>query len=204
MAGQTHSYDSIGFSICSDPNKCSLVRTQMHIYSGTPLIGIIQSLQGCGLKHLGALDINVPGIGIGTPVYAAESGKINVLSFGWESCGCQNICNSANLVSIRSDVDNFITQYVHVSPLPSIKLGDYVHEGQQIGTVDLSGSSCQPHVHMARYTPTGSPTCDWSIRPLLMIFYPGFFDHGVLAHPSIHSSGVYHPSIPPIPRSHLY
>ncbi|KFM99591.1 M23 family peptidase [Bacillus clarus] len=217
MAGQVDTYkeDPISFNICP---TCPLVSTPFYSYPGFPLSGRITAIKGCGSTHSGALDLTVPNIKIGTPVYAAESGYINVLSYGHESCGCSNVCNYGNFVSIRSNNDHFITQYVHVTPLPGLKLKDQVSVGQQIGTVDISGSSCSPHVHMARYNSSGSPTCDWQLGvtahtvPSHSHSYPYFHhthpsvpvDPGVSAHPYMHSPGVYHPSVPPIPRSCLY
>jgi murein DD-endopeptidase MepM/ murein hydrolase activator NlpD len=168
--------NQIQFYICSDPNNpnCKLINTPGHVYSGSPLRGLLKSsrpLKDCGPNHLGAKDLTVPGIQIGTPVFAAEAGTILQLSFGWDPCGCNNVCNPGNFVGIRSYSDNFITHYVHVNPLPGLKPGDHVNRGQQIGTVDVSGSSCQPHVHMARYTPNGSPTCNWLIN-ITQIFHP--------------------------------
>lgn len=43
--------------------------------------------------------------------------------------------------------DNAITRYVHVT---AIVLQGHVNAGQQIGTVDISGCTSGPHVHMNR------------------------------------------------------
>ncbi|MGE7874804.1 hypothetical protein [Bacillus paramycoides] len=64
--------DRIRFYICSDPNNpnCKLIRTPGHVNSGSPLRGLLDSsrpLKGCGPNHLGAKDLAVPGIQIGTP-----------------------------------------------------------------------------------------------------------------------------------------
>ncbi|WP_141554831.1 peptidoglycan DD-metalloendopeptidase family protein [Bacillus toyonensis] len=103
---------------------------------------------------------------------------------------------------IRSDSDNFITQYVHVTPLPGLSLRTHVTAGQQIGTVDLSGSSCSPHVHMARYTPSGSPTCDWQLKKFH--FAPHGTSGGVTGTSPIPASEGYHPSVSPVHRSSIY
>jgi len=157
--------DTITFAICSDPAKCTLFTTPSHLYPRGPFREpfVWNILKDCGPNHVGAKDLAIPNIQIGTPVYAAEAGTVNIISYGWDPCGCGKVCNPANFVSIRSASDNYITQYVHVTPLPSLSPGTHVNPGDQIGTVDMSGSSCDPHVHMARYTPSGSPTCNWFI-----------------------------------------
>ncbi len=222
MPGYTTQWDVIDFKIC---NECSLANTPFYTYPGVPLLGRIRQSQGCGAAHAGALDLEVPNIKIGTPVYAAEAGYINVLSSGNEPCGCKNECNKGNLVSIRSFSDKFITQYVHVTPLPGLKPKDQVYVGQQIGTVDQSGSSCNPHVHMARYTPTGIPTCNWQLgvtahtvpsHPYPYPHYPYPHFHptqpsapynpgGVTAHPYLPPAGPggYHPRVYLIPSPYL-
>ncbi|PED87791.1 peptidase M23 [Bacillus cereus] len=216
MPGYTTQADVIDFKIC---NECSLANTPFYTYPGVPLLGRIRQRRGCGVAHAGALDLEVPNIKIGTPVYAAEAGYINVLSSGNEPCGCKNECNKGNLVSIRSFSDKFITQYVHVTPLPGLKLKDQVYVGQQIGTVDQSGSSCNPHVHMARYTPTGIPTCNWQLRIAAHTVTPPFTappfvsfpsaptnPGGVTADPYLHPAGPggYHPRVYLIPSPYLY
>ncbi|WP_338452646.1 peptidoglycan DD-metalloendopeptidase family protein [Niallia oryzisoli] len=171
--------DNIPYSICSNPNNCSNDSlAPFHVYQGSPLRGLLNShrpLKDCGPNHLGAKDLatwyrspngqQIITTSIGTPVYAAEAGTILQLSFGWDHCGCNNPnCRDSNFVGIRSDTpDKSITHYVHVSPLPGLKIGDHIMIGQQIGTVDISGDSCGPHVHMARYNQNGIPTCNWVI-----------------------------------------
>ncbi len=151
--------------------ECPIVTTPFHAYFTDPFNteDDVSIITPCGPNHPGAKDLWFPSIAIGTPVYASEAGTINFLASGNPPCGnpptgpCPR---DGNLVSITSDIDQYITQYVHVTPLPNLKIGDHVNLGQQIGTVDISGISGGPHVHMARYTATGfdrSPTCDWGI-----------------------------------------
>ncbi|MEY8350125.1 peptidoglycan DD-metalloendopeptidase family protein [Bacillus cereus] len=85
-----------------------------------------------------------------------------------------NYCNDANSVAIRSYSDSFITNYVHVNPLPGFKAGDPINKGQQIDTVDMSGDSCGPHVHLVIMDKYGNPTCNW-IFEITMIPAPPWF-----------------------------
>ncbi|MGE7869328.1 M23 family metallopeptidase [Bacillus paramycoides] len=166
--GKVDNYnDGLGlYTICSTPNTCKNDPSPTwHFYRGSPLWGLLWSyspLKGCGDNHLGARDFALKSTKEGTPVYAAEGGHILQLATGYTPCGCNptSPCDGANFVGIRGS-DQFITHYVHVNPLPSLKLGDPVMLGQQIGTVDLSGDSCGPHVHMARYDSKGIPNCRW-------------------------------------------
>ncbi|MGX5475922.1 M23 family metallopeptidase [Bacillus toyonensis] len=171
--------DGIAYYICSDPNKCKNdPLAPWHFYRGSPLRGLLWSyspLKDCGDKHVGARDLARWGYGptgqqinhttVGTPVYAAEEGHILQLAFGYTPCGCNptSPCYGANFIGIRG-TDKYITHYVHVNPLPGLKLGEPVKLGQQIGTVDLSGDSCGPHVHMARYDSSGKPNCQWGFN----------------------------------------
>lgn len=191
MGTTDYGNDGITYHICSDPNTCSNDDSVLfHVYRGSPLRGLFNSyrpLKDCGPNHLGARDLatwylsptgqQIITTTIGTPVYAAESGTILQLSFGWDYCGCNNpSCRDSNFVGIRSvPPDTAITQYVHVSPLPGLKIGDPIMIGQQIGTVDISGDSCGPHVHMARYRFDGKPTCNWHIN-ITQIPIPSWWD----------------------------
>ncbi|PGO23356.1 hypothetical protein CN984_23540 [Bacillus cereus] len=99
---------------------------------------------------------------VGTPVYAAESGKIIYTASGYYDTCAGGTCHP-NLITIKSDTDGYVTQYVHMNPLLSLSPGDHVKLGQQIGKIDLSGDTPTPHVHMARFAADGTPTCNWSI-----------------------------------------
>ncbi|WP_338447759.1 M23 family metallopeptidase [Niallia oryzisoli] len=161
------------FIPCALPQSgCVNVPTPFRTYPGSPLIGPLTVLRGCDSDHLGARDFansrditsNETTTFVGQPVFAAESGKINLLISGGQNCTGPNC--QPDLVGIRSDFDRYVTQYVHVSPLPTLEPGQHVNEGQQIGTVDLSGDfvgTPTPHVHMARYTPEAKPTCNWTV-----------------------------------------
>ncbi|MED2491953.1 hypothetical protein [Bacillus thuringiensis] len=54
---------------------------------------------------------------------------------------------------------------------------------------------------MSRYTPSGSPTCDWQVLKRFPFHHtPG----GVTGTPPIPASESYHPSVSPIHRSSVY
>ncbi len=126
---------------------------QSGCYVGTPFDAPI----GGGKTH-NAQDLKSSGIAIGTPVYAAESGQVTavfstathdpqseVLVNGIPACAGKG--DSTNYVEITG-ADNAITRYYHTHP--TVTKGQSVTAGQQIGTVDTSGCSSGPHVHMQR------------------------------------------------------
>ncbi|QDD87446.1 M23 family metallopeptidase [Bacillus cereus] len=176
-----------GFYICVNPTNvnCKILQTSLHVYTASPLRFVWSSanpLKECGPNHMGARDIAlhyydpisnmlVNLTKVGDPVTAVESGKIVQLRRGWDPCGCNNYCNDANSIAIKSYSDGFITNYVHVNPLPGFNIGDPINIGQQIGTVDTSGDSCGPHVHLTRMDSKGNPTCNWLFETN-MIFAP--------------------------------
>ena len=99
----------------------------------------------------------------GTPVYAAESGKVVAVAKGngpaaqgYPACVTQNGVPAApaNFVKILG-TDNYNTVYVHVTP--SVAVGVQVSQGQQIGVTDNSGCQSGGHIHMRRTDHNGTP-----------------------------------------------
>lgn len=94
-----------------------------------------------GRMHKG-IDIAAP---IGTPVYAAASGK--VISAGWSSGGY------GNLIKIQH-ADGSLTYYAHNSKI-LVRTGQIVEQSQQIADMGNTGFSTGPHLHFEIH-PSGS------------------------------------------------
>jgi hypothetical protein len=80
------------------------------------------------------IDIAAPA---GTPVYAAENGK--VFEAGWKND------SYGNLIMIQHDAD-LATYYAHLSKVDTSK-GKEVKKGDLIGKVGSTGKSTGPHLH---------------------------------------------------------
>jgi murein DD-endopeptidase MepM/ murein hydrolase activator NlpD len=88
-------------------------------------------------RHHAALDLSAPQ---GTPVKAAMGGKVTALSYD----------NTYGNFIIISHPGDFQTMYAHLHTV-SVKKGDSVAQGTQIGTVGNTGYSTGPHLHFAVY-----------------------------------------------------
>jgi murein DD-endopeptidase MepM/ murein hydrolase activator NlpD len=104
--------------------------------------GRFNSDRGSGKKH-GALDLNGK---LGDPVYASLDGKVGVAAIGWGAMG--------NTVIIDHGSGAY-TVYGHLASI-SVKEGDPINAGGQIGTVGYSGNATAlkdaglpPHLHFA-------------------------------------------------------
>jgi len=84
-------------------------------------------------KHM-ALDMAAP---LGTPVYAADMGR--VVKAGWSEIGY------GYRVIIDHGID-YITLYAHLSEY-YVQSGDIVQKGEIIGRVGTTGNSTGPHLH---------------------------------------------------------
>jgi murein DD-endopeptidase MepM/ murein hydrolase activator NlpD len=80
-----------------------------------------------------ALDICAP---VGTVIVASDGGTIIYAGFSG---------SYGNHVKIRHG-NNYVTLYAHMSSM-SVKQGDQVFKGQEIGRVGSTGYSTGPHVH---------------------------------------------------------
>jgi murein DD-endopeptidase MepM/ murein hydrolase activator NlpD len=85
-------------------------------------------------RHNG-LDI---AIRAGTPIHAADSGK--VVWSGWRTDGL-------GYCVIVDHMNGLTTVYGHMIRQPSVYVGQYVKRGQVIGNVGSTGRSTGPHVH---------------------------------------------------------
>ena len=98
----------------------------------TPLYGYVVT-QNFWAYHNG-VDLAAP---IGTPVYAADAGR--VIWSGWDNTGY-------GYMVLIDHGNGYRTRYGHLSWIfPSY--GDYVSKGEQIGKVGSTGRSTGPHLH---------------------------------------------------------
>ena len=88
-------------------------------------------------RHHAAVDLSAPQ---GTPVKAAMEGKVAALGFNM---------TYGNFI-ILEHPGGFQTMYAHLHSV-SVKKGDQVNQGVQIGTVGTTGYSTGPHLHFAVY-----------------------------------------------------
>ncbi len=95
-----------------------------------------------GQWHNG-LDFGAP---IGTPIYAAEKGK--VLEVWDQDKYCYRGAYGKFIVIEHEN--NLTTLYAHLS-LATVKKGDYVSRGDNIGYVGKTGYSTGPHLHFTIY-----------------------------------------------------
>lgn len=77
-----------------------------------------------------------------TPIQSVNAGKVIYSEFHTNSDGTPGY---GNLVMIQHG-KGFITAYAHLSDL-SVKKGDIVERGQQVGVCGTTGSSTGPHLH---------------------------------------------------------
>ena len=82
----------------------------------------------------------------GTPVYAAQSGRVTAV--GWFGGGGKTI-----IIDHGSGIK---TYYLHLSAY-SVDVDDQVSAGQRIGSVGSTGNSTGAHLHY-KVTVRGSPT----------------------------------------------
>jgi len=96
-------------------------------------VGATRITQYFGWRHTG-LDV---GAKVGTPIYAAEDGVVEVA--GWNSGGYGNqvVVNHGNGIK---------TRYAHASKL-YVKAGESVQKGETIAAVGSTGRSTGPHIH---------------------------------------------------------
>ncbi len=142
-----------GINLLSNPNELQAGQTifipgavrQVHKFEFQwPLSGVsrkrISSGYGYRQHPMGGWQDFHAGIDIaaryGTPILAAESGKVT-------QSGRQG--NYGNCVTIDHQ-NGLSTLYAHASRL-EVKKGQYVVKGQRIGTVGSTGRSTGPHVH---------------------------------------------------------
>lgn len=149
-----------GASSSGDTSVTSFTQSQ-HTYPNSPLPNgcRVSTCFDCIInqttkaKHR-AQDVVGTNLQVGTPVYAAEGGTV-IAALGSAThvnqpiSSCAGKGYAANYVKIQSGTSPniIVTRYVHVTP--TVSQGTSVSAGQQIGTVDISGCTSGPHVHMA-------------------------------------------------------
>lgn len=107
----------------------------------TSHFGEIASIRG-GRPHTGT-DYAKP---LGTPVLSAAPGKVIGVDFPVKG----NTGGSGGGNTVFVDHGNgFVTKYLHLSGTagPSVKVGDTVKPGQELGKVGSTGNSTGPHLH---------------------------------------------------------
>jgi murein DD-endopeptidase MepM/ murein hydrolase activator NlpD len=107
-----------------------------YVGSGAPLTWPVNGVitQYFTASHNG-LDI---AISAGTPIHAADSGK--VVWAGWRTDGL-------GYCVIIDHLNGLVTVYGHQIRQPAVVVGQYVSRGQVIGWVGSTGHSTGPHVH---------------------------------------------------------
>ena len=104
-----------------------------------------------------------PGIDIappyGTPIGAAHSGVVTFV--GWE--------DGYGMHVEVAQLDGYVTTYSHMSAF-TVKVGQLVLAGQQLGNVGSTGYSTGPHLHFEVHLPGGQRT-----DPAIWLF-----QHGVI------------------------
>jgi murein DD-endopeptidase MepM/ murein hydrolase activator NlpD len=101
----------------------------------------------------GAVDVGLP---TGTPIYAAKRGTVIGVS---SDCGDPpgtdgHRCTCGHGVTIKHPGGKS-TVYCHLDQAPSVKYGDKVKKGQQLGVSGNTGNSYSPHLHFAVLGPGG-------------------------------------------------
>lgn len=109
-----------------------------------PAQGMLSSGYGWrwGRMHHG-IDIAAP---IGTPIYSAAPGVVEYA--GWNSGGY------GNMIEVRH-ADGSMTRYAHLDSI-SVKSGQEVKQGEQIGEMGSTGYSTGPHLHFEIHLAQGT------------------------------------------------
>lgn len=117
------------------PSGRALALRESHLVFIWPLHGEVSSRFGRrhGKGHDG-IDIRAPR---GTPVYAAEAGRVIHAGGGLGDYG---------RVVILKHVGRYSTVYAHHDAL-RVSKGEFVEKGDLIGTVGTSGNASGPHLH---------------------------------------------------------
>ena len=90
----------------------------------------------------------------GGTVYSSESGTVKDVYYN---------AKGGNQIVIEN-ADGSVSGYAHTAPVPGLKKGDPISEGQRLGNSDGSGTG-NPHLH---YTYRACPTCP-KIDPLFQL-----------------------------------
>lgn len=104
-------------------------------------------------------------LGVGTPMLAMAPGTVKYVydrtkpgDYCYDGRLDRAACiDKANLVNVQHG-DGTVTQYAHLSRV-SVKVGDKVKRGQQVGLSGSTGYSSGPHAHIVRTESCASPFC---------------------------------------------
>ena len=100
----------------------------------------IHPISGTKKLHSG---IDIAGSGInGTPIYAADSGKVSYTSYDRYGYGYYVMISHG----VKSDNNSYITLYAHMQRY-IVSEGQTVERGEIIGYVGSTGGSTGPHIH---------------------------------------------------------
>lgn len=89
------------------------------------------------------------GVSIGTPVVAAEAGKVIGIWEPYEGGGCDSkFLHFGHYIRVRHR-DGTIAQYVHVKS--EVQVGEEVEKGERIAVTAKNGWLCVPHLHFGVY-----------------------------------------------------
>jgi len=88
---------------------------------------------------------------LGTPIHSAAVGVVTHAGTGGEAGGW-----AGSYVVVRHE-DGYATLYAHMSPAPSVAVGQKVGPGDLLGHVGLTGRTFGPHCHIELYPPGATP-----------------------------------------------
>lgn len=94
-------------------------------------------------SHSGT-DIGVP---IGTPVRSVASGRVHYVGLGSESAGNYVEVDHRNAAARMAGLPGYFSRYLHLDS-PSVKTGEFVFRGEEVGKSGNTGYSTGPHLHL--------------------------------------------------------
>ena len=105
--------------------------------------------------------MDIGGSGTTHPIHATQTGVVYFA--GWTDWGGWS-------VRIQHTADPYYSMYLHMESPPSVKVGDTVSKGQQIGMMGNTGNSFGIHLHFEiMIRPDGFSTQDGTIDPRIYL-----------------------------------
>lgn len=115
-----------------------------------------RTLPNGNIEFHGGIDIAVPKNPTGVPVYATCAGTIGaIITDASISCG--------RAVFIKRENADYFCLYMHLETVnPDMSVGDYIAQGQYLGTMGNTGASRGMHLHYGhrKSMVSGSETYD--------------------------------------------